>query len=81
MAVKIHVLRKPGSPDATMLTIDVTRVPCVAEIIHIDGAKPEHYRVLQVAHTVTSSQAAAEVWTELLESMLGDIWKYLSARA
>lgn len=74
-SIKIHMLRKPGSEDGTMLTFEVSRLPCVGEIIHIDGAKPEHYRVLQVAHTTTSTQVQGEVWTEPLEGRLGDIWK------
>ncbi|MBV8759301.1 MAG: hypothetical protein JO257_18585 [Deltaproteobacteria bacterium] len=77
--LKIHVLRKPGSKPGTMLTIDVTRLPCVDEIIFIEGAKgeePAHYRVLQVAHTPDSPQVHGEVWTEpVANEEVSDCWK------
>jgi hypothetical protein len=77
--LKIHVLRKPGSRPGTLLTIEVTRVPCVGEIIFVEdekGEAPAHYRVLQVAHTPGSTQVHADVWTEpVTNEEVSGIWR------
>lgn len=75
--VTIHVLRQAK----TLHRLQLTRVPCVGEIIFVDRDDREdfkgHYRVVQVAHVPDSDQAQADVWVDAItnEDARPDSWR------